>query len=78
MDVTVRPERPGDRRAVRLVNELAFEQPLEADLVDASGGQLRGMGLAPMAVLPALQRNAIGTKLVEPVWPVFESSAAHS
>jgi putative acetyltransferase len=35
MGVTVRPERANDRAAVRRVNEAAFGQPDEADLVDA-------------------------------------------
>lgn len=32
--ITIRPERPEDAARVRLVNELAFGQPAEADLVD--------------------------------------------
>ena len=32
--ITVRAESPGDVRQVRTINEQAFEQPLEADLVD--------------------------------------------
>ena len=32
--MTIRPERPEDAVRVRLVNELAFGQPAEADLVD--------------------------------------------
>ena len=32
--VTIRPETPADVPRVRYVNELAFEQPFEADLVD--------------------------------------------
>lgn len=31
---TIRPERPADAPAIRRVNELAFAQPAEADLVD--------------------------------------------
>lgn len=31
---TIRPERPEDSRRIRYVNELAFEQSAEADLVD--------------------------------------------
>ncbi|QDV32246.1 GNAT family N-acetyltransferase [Tautonia plasticadhaerens] len=34
-DLTIRPETPDDLDAVRLVNEAAFGQPAEADLVDA-------------------------------------------
>jgi putative acetyltransferase len=33
--IVVRPELPGDRDAIRRVNELAFEGPAEADIVDA-------------------------------------------
>ena len=36
--IAVRPELPGDRDAIRRVNELAFGQPSEADLVDALRG----------------------------------------
>ena len=77
----IRPERPGDFSQIRHVNELAFGQPAEADLVDTlrtacpealflvaeedgeivghilftsvvlEGRPVRGMGLAPLAVL---------------------------
>jgi len=33
--ITIREEQPGDVAAVRLVNEKAFGQPAEADIVDA-------------------------------------------
>src|SRR3546814_3181454 len=33
--ITIRAELPGDRAAVRRVNEAAFETPLEANLIDA-------------------------------------------
>jgi putative acetyltransferase len=33
--IIVRPELPGDRDAIRRVNELAFEGSVEADIVDA-------------------------------------------
>jgi putative acetyltransferase len=33
--IIVRPELPDDRDAIRRVNELAFEGPVEADIVDA-------------------------------------------
>lgn len=93
--MTIRPERPEDASRIRHVNELAFGQPLEADLVeklrqactdslsmvaedDAVVGHILftsvvvesaerrvlGMGLAPMAVLPERQRQAIGSQLV--------------
>ena len=90
----IRPERPEDSSQIRHVNELAFGQPAEADLVDKlrktcaealslvaeDGGAVvghilftpvvvegrlgSGMGLAPMAVLPARQRQGIGSQLV--------------
>jgi len=92
----VRPERPDDHPAVHTVNELAFGQPGEADLVDALRGagaailslvaEMEGriaghilftsvtiegpsgartaVGLAPMSVLPWLQRRGIGSLLV--------------
>ncbi|MGB2958628.1 MAG: N-acetyltransferase, partial [Bacteroidota bacterium] len=95
--IRVRPEQPGDIPAVRVVNERAFGQPVEADLVErlrndcpeaislvaesgdrivghilftpallpGDGKTLRGMGLAPMAVLPEHQRQGIGSRLVE-------------
>jgi putative acetyltransferase len=94
--VEVRPERRGDRAAVRRVNEVAFGQPDEADLVDrlreqaaaylglvaVRAGEVIGhvafspmtmapprphlvaWGLAPMAVLPAYQRQGVGGRLV--------------
>ena len=97
MTITVREERPDDVGEVRRVNESAFGQPQEADIVEAlrrdcpdvlslvavdgdeivghvlfspatieaNDGVRRGMGLAPMAVLPARQRQGIGTLLVE-------------
>ena len=32
--IAIRPEKPGDAAAVRIVNEKAFSRPIEADLVD--------------------------------------------
>jgi len=95
--VIVRLEEPGDESQIRTVNELAFESPVEANLVDKlrrtctdalslvaeDGGQIvghilftlvvleqpekiiRGMGLAPMAVLPAHQHQGIGSEIVK-------------
>lgn len=95
--IHIRPEQPDDIAAVRMVNERAFGQGEEAEIVDAlraacpdaislvaadgdqvvghilfspvsasgAAGPVQGMGLAPMAVLPARQRQGIGTRLVE-------------
>ncbi len=93
---TVRPEKPEDVPLVHEINEQAFEQAVEADLVDklrrncsdiislvaeednrpvghilftpvvieSGGGEVRGMGLGPMAVAPDHQRQGIGIELV--------------
>ena len=95
--INIRPEQPEDIPLIHAVNEVAFGQPTEANLVNAlrfacqdvvslvavSDGQIvghilftpvivsnsahkvKGMGLAPMAVLPAYQRQGIGSLLVE-------------
>jgi putative acetyltransferase len=95
-EIFVREEGAEDGAAVRIVNERAFGQPQEANIVDrlrqscpdllslvATSGEkvvghllfspatvrkdsdvVRGMGLAPMAVLPEYQRQGIGSRLV--------------
>ena len=93
MQIEITEERPGDGTAIRDLNQRAFEQNQEANIVDAlrsnggallslvatvnglvvghimyspiSVGRLRGAALGPMAVLPELQRQGIGSKLVE-------------
>jgi len=92
----VRPERPEDRAAIRLVNEQAFNRPDEADLIDrlraeevvlasvvaevegqivghilfsrisieTANESLPAAALAPVAVLPRLQRQGIGGGLI--------------
>jgi putative acetyltransferase len=94
--IIVRKEKPEDIEGIRIVNERAFGQPEEANIVDAlrgacsdalslvavaedrvvghiffspakiytQNGDVVGMGLAPMAVLPDCQRQGIGSKLV--------------
>jgi putative acetyltransferase len=96
-DIAVRNELVEDIPAIRFVNEQAFGQPMEADIIDAlrrscddllslvalcqgdvvghilfspvtipnRNDGVQGMGLAPLAVLPAFQRRGIGSKLVE-------------
>ena len=93
----VRQERPQDIAGIRRLNEQAFGQPAEADLVDllrargkvilslvaaqgdlivghilfspvmieSEGNLFAAAGLAPMAVLPELQKQGIGSQLVE-------------
>ncbi len=95
-EIEIRRERPEDRAQVRWVNELAFGQPNEADLVDAvrsagaatlsmvavregkvighilfspvtvvsPSGDFPAIGLAPMAVVPDVQKCGIGSMLV--------------
>jgi putative acetyltransferase len=91
--IEITEERPGDVAAIRDLNQRAFEQNQEANIVDAlrsnggallslvatvngqivghimyspiSIGSLRGAALGPMAVLPELQRQGIGSQLVE-------------
>lgn len=61
--MTIRPEQPDDRLAVRAVNTAAFPTPAEADLVDALREQAR-----PLVSLVALDGAAIvGHILFSPV-----------
>jgi putative acetyltransferase len=93
----IRQETREDIKGIHALNELAFGQPLEADIVDklrnncddllslvatenekivghilfspaeieGPNGVLKGMGLAPMAVLPDMQRQGIGILLID-------------
>jgi putative acetyltransferase len=92
----IRLEQPGDIDGIRDINEKAFGQSREANIVDnlrkncedvvslvalekkkiaghvlfspviieGRHGTVKGMGLAPMAVLPEFQRQGIGSQLV--------------
>lgn len=94
--LTIRPETPRDLDAIRHVNERAFGQRAEADIVEklrsrgaltlslvavrendveghiafspvaveSEGSSFAAIALAPMAVLPACQRQGIGGQLV--------------
>jgi putative acetyltransferase len=61
--MTIRPERGGDRAAVRRVNEAAFERPGEADLVDA----LRAAGAATLSLVAEARGEIVGHILFSPV-----------
>ena len=95
--VVIREEIASDIPAIRRLNEEAFGQSTEANIVDrlrtscdqllslvavlkerigghilfspvileSDGSKQEGMGLGPMAVLPSLQRQGIGSRLVE-------------
>lgn len=59
----IREERPEDRADVRRVNEQAFGQPGEADLVDA----LRAAGAVTLSMVAAAGADVIGHILFSPV-----------
>ena len=93
----IRHESEEDIASIRELHEQAFEQSVEADIVDAlrknckdiislvaddngkvighvlfspaeilgPHGVLKGMALAPMAVLPDMRRKGVGTRLVK-------------
>jgi putative acetyltransferase len=96
-DIKIRKETLQDIDAIRAINERAFGQFQEANIVDrlranceglvslvalhddkiighilfspvtieGTFGVLKGMGLAPMAVLPESQRKGVGSELVQ-------------
>jgi len=93
----IRQEEPEDISDIHALNERAFGQPQEADIVDklrdkcegllslvaiendkivghilfspavieGEHGIIKGMGLAPLAVLPEMQHQGIGTQLIK-------------
>lgn len=94
VNIEIREERPGDETAIRVVNDQAFGQELEGQIVDALrangavklslvatrddqiighimyspakiGGRIEGAALGPMAVLPGVQGQGIGSRLIE-------------
>jgi putative acetyltransferase len=104
--IEIREEIPQDIDAIRAINEQAFGQPQEANIVDklranCDGllslvalkddkiiahilfspvtiegifGMLKGMGLAPMAVLPEFQRKGVGSKLIRAGMEILKKS----
>lgn len=61
--IAVRKELPEDRAAVRRINELAFGQPEEADLVDA----LRGVALPQLSLVAVVDKEVVGHIFFSPV-----------
>jgi putative acetyltransferase len=59
----IRVELEGDRQGVRQVNEAAFGQPAEADLVDA----LRSAGAAEVSLVAEADGQIVGHILFSPV-----------
>lgn len=62
-DLAIRPECPADLPAVRNVNERAFGQKAEADLVDT----LRNAGKATISFVAVHQGQIVGHILFNPV-----------
>lgn len=63
MSIIIREERPEDIAGVRLVNELAFDRPGEADLVDA----LRAAGAVTLSMVAVSDAGVVGHILFSPV-----------
>jgi putative acetyltransferase len=61
--ITVRDERPDDVDAVRLVNDRAFDQPLEGHIVD----ELRAHGAARLSLVAEVDGVVVGHILFSPV-----------
>lgn len=105
--IKIREEIFQDVDAIRTINEKAFGQPQEANIINRlrancegllslvalqdekiighiffspvtiedHHGIIKGMGLAPMAVLPEFQRQGIGSELVETGIEMLKKSA---
>lgn len=61
--IVARKESPEDRAAVRRINELAFGQPEEADLVDA----LRGVAQPQLSLVAVSRGEVVGHIFFSPV-----------
>lgn len=62
-ELSIRPEGPGDQRAVRRVNEEAFGGAVEADLVEA----LRAAGAVTLSLVAEQDDRIVGHILFSPV-----------
>jgi putative acetyltransferase len=69
--IVVRTENLEDRKSVRRVNELAFEQPNEADLVDA----LRANARPYVSLVAVIDEQVVGHIFFSPVSIESENSA---
>jgi putative acetyltransferase len=69
--IAVRTENLEDRKSVRRVNELAFEQPNEADLVDA----LRANANPYISLVAVIDEQVVGHIFFSPVSVESEGSA---
>jgi putative acetyltransferase len=63
MSIEIRPERPEHQEGVRRVNERAFAQSTEADIVDA----LRRAGATTLSLVALLRGEVVGHILFSPV-----------
>ena len=68
--IVVRSERTEDHESVRRINELAFEQPNEADLVDA----LRANARPYISLVAVVDEQVVGHIFFSPVCIQSESS----
>lgn len=67
--IEIRPEKKGDIPAVRVVNERAFEQPIEADIVD----RLRQDCESFLSFVAVDKKNVVGHIFFSPVTVEIES-----
>jgi putative acetyltransferase len=70
-DIAIRPEAPGDERAIFAVNTRAFPQPAEAQLVDA----LRAANAVTFALVAERDGRVVGHILFSPVRVEGEGSS---
>lgn len=74
MNVEIRPERPGDRGAIRHVNQAAFDGDTEADLVDA----LREGGFVEASLVAESDGEIVGHILFSRVSIVTDAATVNA
>ncbi len=72
--IEIRPELSGDGAVIRAVNNQAFGQPAEADLVDA----LRASGALALSLVAVENGHVVGHILFSPVRIVSESRSTEA